>query len=180
MPRKWIFFQVVAGLLALVNIPCIGFFSYRLFFRKGYQILSDTDLLFGYSCLTGFISYLIFAVMSVILLQSKFPDRKISRRFLICFRIISVLYVIATICVMVLFVYGLSEEIRERGTREKEDNTGIYVLAGLAAFTGLLVYFFVAAQKLTGSIRRNFIAHEHEAIDSLGNNAADFSSLPGY
>lgn len=179
MPRKWIFFQIVAGLLAVVNIPCIGFFSYRLFFGKGYSI-SDFDLVIGYGGLTAFISYFIFAVMSVILLQSKFPDRQVSRLFLTCFRIIGVFYVLATICVISLFVYGLSEEIKEQATREKEYNTGIYILAGLAVLIGLLVYFFIAAQKLIRSIRRNFIAHEREAIDSLGNNSTDFSSLPGY
>jgi hypothetical protein len=164
MPRKWIIFQVASALIMLLSLAMVSAMTIQ-FINPG-KSQTEVTLVVNALIFVGFSIMLFFAALCTYLLQSRFPDKYISPRITLLFKVSGVLFVIFT--VIIFFGLMAITPLLIKSASASGSNTVIYMLIGFGVYIIICIWVFIAAQKLTKLIKRAFLAGEQAAIDSLG------------
>jgi threonine/homoserine/homoserine lactone efflux protein len=165
MPRKWIIFQVASALIMLLSLAMVS--SITIQFINPDRSQTEVNLIINALIFVGFSIMLFFAALCTYLLQSRFPDKYISPRVTLLFKVFGVLFVIFTVFLL-LGLIAITPELIKNASAPSGSNTVIYMLIAFGVYIIICIWFFVAAQKLAKLIKRAFLAGEQAAIDSLG------------
>jgi hypothetical protein len=163
MPRKWVIFQIVAGLAILVSILMIG--GILLPHPNKSQEGSDSSI--SFAMIIGFITVMIFSVLYTFILQSRFPDKYISPFLRISFiatGIISILF-------LVFCLIGVAAVIKDNImlSKEVQNSKALYFAISTECLCLIIMISFLCSLRVTKIITRAHRTSVSAVIDSLGN-----------
>ena len=164
MPAKWKIFLVLNFTLMIPSIIGLVVLTISLFNTNLER--TDDDLMFTTLFLFVFFTITLNSLLNVFIIQRYFPDKLIpvviKRLNIVSF----VLNILLSIGILVLCIYGASEEF-DKGTA-RENNSGVIALGVILFIWIIQVIVLVMQGQLPSLISRNNRNKMDVLIDSIG------------